>query len=123
MSSWTSSWGVPWSSLGIVGACLAWAIDNNFTRKVSAGDPVQIAILKGLVSGSVNTVLALALSGKLPSASSLLAAGVVGFFGYGVSLTLFVLALWRIERRERARIFPPRRSWAQPSRFCSWATS
>ena len=41
--------GVPWSSLAIVGACFAWAVDNNLTRKVSAGDPVQIAILKGLI--------------------------------------------------------------------------
>ena len=88
--------GVPWSSLAIVGACLAWAIDNNLTRKVSAGDPVQIAMLKGLVAGSVNTGLALALGAKLPAASSLLATGVVGFFGYGVSLTLFVLALRHI---------------------------
>ena len=74
----------------------AWAIDNNLTRKVSAGDPVQIAMLKGLVAGSVNTGLALALGAKLPAASSLLATGVVGFFGYGVSLTLFVLALRHI---------------------------
>lgn len=87
---------VPLSSLAIVGACLAWAIDNNLTRKVSAGDPVQIAMIKGLVAGSVNTGLALALSAKLPSSSSLLATGVVGFFGYGVSLTLFVLALRHI---------------------------
>ena len=28
-------------------ACLAWAIDNNLTRKVSAGDPVTIAAIKG----------------------------------------------------------------------------
>ena len=88
--------GVAWSSLAIVGACLAWAIDNNLTRKVSAGDPVQIAMLKGLVAGSVNTGLALAVGAKLPAASSLLATGVVGFFGYGVSLTLFVLALRHI---------------------------
>ena len=88
--------GVPWSALAIVGACLAWAIDNNLTRKVSAGDPVQIAMLKGLVAGSVNTGLAFALGAKLPTASSLLATGVVGFFGYGVSLTLFVLALRHI---------------------------
>ena len=70
-----------------------WTIDNNLTRKVFAGDPVQIAMLKGLVAGSVNTGLALVLGAKLPAASSLLATGVVGFFGYGVSLTLFVLAL------------------------------
>lgn len=88
--------GVPWGSLAIVGACLAWGIDNNLTRKVSAGDPVQIAMLKGLVAGSVNTFLAFTLGAKLPSVSSLLAVGVVGFFGYGVSLTLFVLALRHI---------------------------
>jgi drug/metabolite transporter (DMT)-like permease len=88
--------GVPWSSLAIVGACLAWATDNNLTRKVSAGDPVQIAMLKGLVAGSFNTVLAFSLGAKMPPASSLLATGVVGFLGYGVSLTLFVLALRHI---------------------------
>jgi drug/metabolite transporter (DMT)-like permease len=93
--SWTGrpAAGVSWGSLAIVGACLAWAIDNNLTRKVSAGDPVQIAMLKGLVAGSVNTGLALALGAKLPAVSSMLATGVVGFFGYGVSLTLFVRAL------------------------------
>ena len=85
--------GVPWGSLAIVGACLAWAIDNNLTRKVSAGDPVQIAMLKGLVAGTVNTVAALVLGARLPAWPSLLATGVVGFFGYGLSLTLFVLAL------------------------------
>jgi drug/metabolite transporter (DMT)-like permease len=88
--------GLPWGSFAIIGACLAWALDNNLTRKVSAGDPVQIAMLKGLVAGSVNTVLAFTLGAKLPSVSALLAVGVVGFFGYGVSLTLFVLALRHI---------------------------
>ena len=96
--SWTGrpATGVPWSSLAIVGACLAWAIDNNLTRKVSAGDPVQIAMLKGLVAGSVNTALAFILGARLPSTLSMLATGVVGFLGYGVSLTLFVLALRHI---------------------------
>jgi drug/metabolite transporter (DMT)-like permease len=85
--------GVPWGSLAIVGACFAWAVDNNLTRKVSAGDPVQIAMLKGLVAGSVNALLGLGLGGKLPGVSVLLAVGAIGFFGYGLSLTLFVLAL------------------------------
>lgn len=96
--SWTGrpETGVPWSALAIVGASLAWAIDNNLTRKVSAGDPVQIAMLKGLVAGSVNTVLAFALGAKLPALPALAATGLVGLFGYGVSLTLFVLALRHI---------------------------
>ena len=88
--------GVPWGALAIVGACLAWAVDNNLTRKVSAGDPVQIAMLKGLVAGGVNTTLGLSLGAKLPGASVLLGVGMIGLFGYGLSLTLFVLALRHI---------------------------
>jgi drug/metabolite transporter (DMT)-like permease len=85
--------GVPWGALAITGACLAWAADNNFTRQVSAADPVQIAMLRGLSAGAVNTGLALSLGAKLPSVGSLAAITVVGFLGYGVSLALFVLAL------------------------------
>ena len=85
--------GVPWGALAIVAACLCWAIDNNLTRKVSASDAVQIAGIKGLVAGSVNLSVALALGFPLPEANTALLAGVVGFFGYGLSLVLFVLAL------------------------------
>jgi len=88
--------GLPWGSFAIIGACFAWSIDNNLTRKVSASDPVQIAMLKGLVAGSVNTALALALGAKLPPMTALLAVSIVGFLGYGVSLTMFVLALRHI---------------------------
>jgi drug/metabolite transporter (DMT)-like permease len=88
--------GVPWGGLAIVGACLAWAVDNNLTRKVSAGDPVLIALLKGLVAGGVNTALGLGLGATLPAFSVLLTVGAIGFFGYGLSLTFFVLALRHI---------------------------
>jgi drug/metabolite transporter (DMT)-like permease len=80
-------------ALLVAGACLAWGIDNNLTRKVSAADPVAIAMLKGLVAGFVNAGLALFLGAVLPVPSLVLAAGVVGFLGVGVSLVLFVLAL------------------------------
>jgi drug/metabolite transporter (DMT)-like permease len=80
-------------SLAIAGACLAWGIDNNLTRKLSSADPLQIAMIKGLVAGTVNIVLAGLQGGSWPSAGVLLAAGAVGLFGYGISLVLFVLAL------------------------------
>lgn len=80
-------------AFAITGACLAWAIDNNLTRKVSAGDPVQIAGIKGLVAGLVNTGIALALGYSLPDAATTAAACILGALGYGVSLVLFVLAL------------------------------
>ena len=52
--SWSGrpQFGVSWGAVAIAGACIAWAVDNNLTRKVSAGDPVQIAAIKGFVAGS-----------------------------------------------------------------------
>jgi drug/metabolite transporter (DMT)-like permease len=79
--------------VAIACACLAWGLDNNLTRKVSLGDPLQIVQLKGLIAGPFNLVLALMLGASMPTVSTALIAGVVGFFGYGVSLALFVVAL------------------------------
>src|SRR4029077_4934950 len=78
-------------ALLIAAACLAWGIDNNLTRKVSAADPVTIAMFKGLFAGAVNIGLALLSGASIPSASLWVAAGIVGFMGVGVSLVLFVL--------------------------------
>src|SRR5271165_5954888 len=77
----------------IAGACLAWGIDNNLTRKLSAADPTVIAMLKGLVAGVVNTGLAVWLGAALPPSGAMAMAAVVGFLGIGVSLVAFVLAL------------------------------
>jgi len=77
----------------VTGACLAWAIDNNLTRRVSGGDPVQIAALKGITAGSINVLVAVVQQAPWPAFSAILGAGVVGFLGYGTSLVLFVLAL------------------------------
>ena len=74
-------------------ACLGWAFDNNLTRRVAANDATLIAALKGLVGGAVNLGLASMLGGSPPRLDTAIAAGVVGFFGYGVSLSLFVIAL------------------------------
>lgn len=88
---WTG--GIPLGAIAVAGACLAWAIDNNLTRRVSAGDPVQIAAIKGLVAGAVNTVIALTRGADMPGWATVLACAAVGLAGYGISLTLFVLAL------------------------------
>ena len=77
----------------IAAACLAWAIDNNLTRRVSGGDAATIACAKGLVAGTVNLALALGLGAALPPLPTLAATGLVGFLGYGISLVLFIIAL------------------------------
>jgi drug/metabolite transporter (DMT)-like permease len=87
------AWGGLAGPLAVAGACLAWAVDNNLTQKVSASDPVQITLLKGLVAGATNTGLAFLLGAQWPAAPVLAGALVVGFLGYGVSLVLYVRAL------------------------------
>jgi drug/metabolite transporter (DMT)-like permease len=93
--SWQRSAGItqPWAALAIAGACLCWAIDNNLTRSVSGGDPVQITAIKGGVACAINITIALVMGYRFPHALPLLAAGLLGFVGYGISLVLFVLAL------------------------------
>ncbi len=79
--------------LAVAAACFCWAIDNNLTQRVSGGDPVQIAMLKGLAAGSVNVTIALMLGGRWSAGWQVVAAMVLGFLSYGVSLVLFVLGL------------------------------
>lgn len=80
-------------ALLICGACLAWAIDNNLTRKVSANDALLLACVKGLAAGAFNTGLALVGGATLPSVDIVATAMCVGFAGYGLSLVLFVVGL------------------------------
>ena len=82
-----------WPSLALLGACFAWGIDNNLTRKVSLSDATWITSIKGLVAGSVNLALAFMLGASLPSWPNLAAGMLVGFLAYGVSLALFVVGL------------------------------
>ncbi len=79
--------------LMVAGACLAWGIDNNLTRKVALNDATAIAMLKGLFAGAANLGLAGLAQAHWPPLAPALGAMAVGLAGYGVSLVLFVLAL------------------------------
>jgi len=91
--SWSGNIATGAGALLIVAACVAWGMDNNLTRGLSAADPVQITLIKGLAAGGVNFALALKIGATLPSWPRVLGALAVGFLGYGVSLVLFVRAL------------------------------
>lgn len=85
-----------WPSLAILGACLAWGIDNNLTRKVALHDATWLAAVKGLVAGPVNLALAFLLGAALPPLLNVFAAMLTGLFAYGISLVLFIVALRHI---------------------------
>jgi len=82
-------------ALSVLGACLAWGVDNNLTRKVSLADPTWIAGVKGLVAGTTNLFLAVAF---LPHREVLVLASIgsallLGCLAYGLSLSLFIVSL------------------------------
>ncbi len=77
----------------IVVACLCWAIDNNMTRRVSSSDALFIAGVKGMVAAVINIGLALGADQAFPPWTVVAPVMAIGFFGYGVSLALFVVAL------------------------------
>ncbi len=85
--------GEVWPALAVLGACAAWAIDNNLTRKVALHDAAWIAAVKGLAAGAVNLGLAFALGSQLPALPVLAGAMSLGFVAYGISLALFVVSL------------------------------
>jgi drug/metabolite transporter (DMT)-like permease len=74
-------------------ATFFWALDNNLTREVSGYSATRVAQIKGLVAGTVNLSIGLAVTRTLPTVDAVLLAGLVGAVGYGLSLVLFIRAL------------------------------
>ena len=83
----------PTGPIFIVLAMLFWGLDNNFTRKITSMEPVEIAKVKCFFAGAINLGIGFLLGAKLVLGASLLSAVLVGTFSYGVSLVLFIHAL------------------------------
>ncbi len=73
----------------IAAACVCWAVDNSVTAELDELAPAHITLAKGVVAGSVNTIIGLTLADSPPLAD-VGAALLIGALGYGVSITLWV---------------------------------
>ncbi|MBI4617439.1 MAG: DMT family transporter [Planctomycetes bacterium] len=99
-------------ALLIVLACLLWGFDNNFSERISAKDPIQIAGVKGLVAGGANLVLAAAFFTLPRLDPALLAfASIVGLLSYGTSIALFVYGLRHLGPSRTASLFATAPVW------------
>jgi drug/metabolite transporter (DMT)-like permease len=86
---WSGNPDLRWGALLIAGACLCWGIDNCVTANLDELAPAHITLVKGVVAGSANLVIGLLLGGS-PAGWPVVQALVVGGFGYGISITLWV---------------------------------
>ena len=93
--SWNTGgeWGLSVGAVGVLGACVFWGIDNNFTRNISAKDPLAIVAIKGSSAGVFSLILALVLRNPFPDLKIVLGAMLLGSVGYGLSIVLFILAM------------------------------
>lgn len=80
---------VPAAALVAV-ACVCWGLDNNLTATIDRFTPAQSTLAKGLVAGSVNLGLGLALNQELPTWNGVAFLLGVGAVGYGISLVLYI---------------------------------
>lgn len=94
-----------WGLLALVGACAAWAVDNNLGQRLSLRDPVAVTRFKALVAGAVNVGLALSLGERTPSWQAVFATLVTGCLGYGLSIVLHLLAMRYVGAARQAAYF------------------
>jgi drug/metabolite transporter (DMT)-like permease len=86
-------------------ACLCWAVDNNFSARLSLKDPVAVLRVKALGAGALNLMLALALGQRLPPAPAATGALALGVFSYGVSFVLYLRAQRALGAARQATLF------------------
>jgi drug/metabolite transporter (DMT)-like permease len=91
--------------LALAGACLAWAVDNNLTQRLSLKDPVSLVRVKGLGAGTCTLLLALLTGQRFPALPVLTAALVLGCASYGVSIVLDTYALRHLGAAREAAYF------------------
>lgn len=93
--SWDTGgeWGFSVGAVGVLGACVLWGMDNNFTRNISAKDPLTIVAIKGSSAGAFSLIVALVLRNPLPDIGIALGAMLLGSICYGLSIVLFILAM------------------------------
>jgi drug/metabolite transporter (DMT)-like permease len=85
----TSSAGVATGALLVAATCVCWGIDNAITATLDSYTPSRITLVKGLVAGTVNLLLGIALGGA-PAVRYVLAALAIGAIGYGLSITMWI---------------------------------
>lgn len=88
-----AGWGLSPGALGVIGACVLWGLDNNFTRNISDKDPLAIVAWKGLLAGAFSLFLGLALGNQIPPLLTIATILLIGFGCYGLSTMLFIQSM------------------------------
>ena len=79
-------------SLLVLLASCCWGLENNCTRMLSKGDPMEVVMVKGLGSGLGSLAVALLTGEAMPAGRDIPLVMLLGFVAYGLSIFFYVYA-------------------------------
>lgn len=79
-------------SIFVILATCCWGLENNCTRKISDKSIYEIVLLKGVFSGGGSFIVGLVVGEKLPEFKYVVAAMLLGFVAYGLSIFMYIKA-------------------------------
>ena len=80
------------AGLLVAAACLCWGFDNHFTALIDGITPTQSTFWKGIVAGSTNLAIGLAIHPLGASTGDISLALLIGALSYGASIALYITA-------------------------------
>ena len=87
-----SSFSFSLGSLFVLLASTSWGLENNFTRRLSSKNPLQIVIIKGFGAGFGSLLVSSLVGDHFVDPQYIFMALVVGFLAYGLSIFYYVSA-------------------------------
>jgi drug/metabolite transporter (DMT)-like permease len=89
----------------VAAAALAWALDNLGSRPLADHDPLHVVAAKGFLGAAMSGIVAIVTGDAPPALSHALALLLLGAFGYGVSLQLYLRAQHIVGAARTASMF------------------
>ena len=89
----------------VTAAGLAWALDNLCSRPLADFDPLRVVSAKGLLGAALSGAVAIAAGDAAPTLAKALALLLIGGFGYGMSLQLYLRAQHIVGAARTASVF------------------
>jgi drug/metabolite transporter (DMT)-like permease len=94
-----------WGMVLVVSATFCWALDNLLSRPLADVDPTRAVFWKGAIGGGLSVAIACLISEVAPPLGRAFALLLLGAFGYGVSLRLYLRAQSMLGAARTASVF------------------
>ncbi|MCH3963478.1 MAG: DMT family transporter [Clostridium sp.] len=88
----SASFSLSIGSLFIISGCICWGFENNCTKMLSVKDPIEIVVIKGIGASAGSFLIVAVFSLYATSFLYILAAVILGFFSYGLSIFFYIYA-------------------------------